>query len=32
VVAWLHGNDVVLVWSSGVADARKISTAYIRAT
>ncbi len=31
-VAWLNGNDVVITWSSGVADARKLSAAYIKAS
>jgi hypothetical protein len=29
-VAWMTGTDVVLVWSSGVDDARKIGAAYLR--
>jgi hypothetical protein len=31
-VAWSSGNDVVITWSSGVADARKLSAAYIKAS
>jgi hypothetical protein len=31
-VAWLDGNDVVLMWSSGLADARKLAAAYIAAS
>jgi len=31
-VAWLNGNDVVLAWSDGLADARLLSAAYIKAS
>ena len=31
-VTWIHGDDVVIAWSSSVADALKIAAAYIKAS
>ena len=31
-VSWFHANDMVILWSSGVADARRLATAYISAS